>query len=648
MSTRATESGSPESRSTLSRALVFLAVALGLYLYLGGLDRLPLQRGNEPMYAYPPIRMLETGDFLVPWYEGGPFLQKPPLVWWIIAASYKLLGVSVFAERLPSALAALTTILVVGLWVRRRSGDRAGLLAALILMFSFSFLQLSVTFAADAFLTLSIVVAVVALDGAARREDGSDLSWGVRAGAALALAFYFKGLPGIVLPVGSVAVGLLLDRRRPVRLWRRAGVAALSLLALLAPWHWAMHRRLGEQFWRAFYWENQFLRGASTRYMVDRGPFYYLGILAWAVFPWSFFLPGALRRRAPSSVPLAWFAFTLLFWTLVVQKREVYLLPLFPAVAVLVAESWSQQNLGEGKWSRLPWTLAAGLAAAALGLWLYAFRGAASLAGDAASILVGLGLSCVAAALAAGAARPRADRAPFLTALACGLLLAAVQIFESRLARFDPVPRWGAAIRAECGGGCDTYLYGIHAYSLDFYSRHDWVIVPDLSRGFLDRLRHERGFLVLPTDREAALAQLPFPWEVVDRSPILDKSWLAAALKRSDRAFRNLSLVRFERGRPVSRSGRPNTSSRSYFSPSHHSRLPSRSVLRSTLWWRTRSPSTSMTFSRMRGSARSQSISIRPKLSPRDTRPMRCRLDSMCRQRRSPQFSELDVRSYAG
>jgi hypothetical protein len=153
----------------------------------------------------------------------------------------------------------------------------------------------------------------------------------------------------------------------------------------------------------------------------------------------------------------------------------------------------------------------------------------------------------LAIALSVGA-RSRMESAPFTVALACGLLLWAMQIYESRLAPYDPVPKWGALVSAECRQGCDTYMYGIHAYSLDFYSRKDWVIVTDLSESFTRRLAHERGFLVLPTDKEADLAQLSYPWKVLDRAPILDKSWLAAALGRSGTAFRSLSLVRFERG----------------------------------------------------------------------------------------------------
>ena len=70
----------------------------------------------------------ENGDYLVPVYRGQHFLDKPILPIWVVAASYRLLGVSVFAERLPTAVAGLLTALLLGLWVRRRAGERAGVL----------------------------------------------------------------------------------------------------------------------------------------------------------------------------------------------------------------------------------------------------------------------------------------------------------------------------------------------------------------------------------------------------------------------------------------------------------------------------------------------------------------------------------------
>ena len=135
--TARTVATAPERLGPLSWALAIAAIALALYLYLGRLDGTPLQRGNEAMYASPPALMIANGDYLVPLYRGEHFLDKPILPFWIVAATYRVLGVSVFAERLPTAIAGLATALLLGLWVRRRSGTRAGLLAGLILSFSF-------------------------------------------------------------------------------------------------------------------------------------------------------------------------------------------------------------------------------------------------------------------------------------------------------------------------------------------------------------------------------------------------------------------------------------------------------------------------------------------------------------------------------
>ncbi|HKD18321.1 MAG TPA: glycosyltransferase family 39 protein, partial [Thermoanaerobaculia bacterium] len=296
-----------------ARALAVASVALALYLYLGRLDGTPLQRGNEAMYASPPALMLENGDYLVPLYRGEHFLDKPILPFWVVAASYKIFGVSVFAERLPTALAGLATALLLGLWIRRRAGSLAGFLAAVVLLFSFLYVFIGMTFAADAFLTLALLGASILLDRATR-ADGSDAFWGAASGAALAIAFGFKGLVGIVLPCGAVAVTLLADRRRPIRFGRRTAWALVVLAAILGPYHWAMDRRLGMEFWDVFYWKNQFLRGASRIYMRGhRGALYYVGVIGWGLFPWSFLLPVSLGRRKPSSLPLGAFLFGLAF-----------------------------------------------------------------------------------------------------------------------------------------------------------------------------------------------------------------------------------------------------------------------------------------------------------------------------------------------
>ena len=534
--------------SPLSWALALAAVALALYLYLGRLDGTPLQRGNEAMYASPPALMLANGDYLVPLYRGEHFLDKPILPFWIVAATYRVLGVSVFAERLPTAIAGLATALLLGLWVRRRAGTRAGLLAGLILAFSFLFVFTGMTYAADAFLTLAIVAASIILDQACRRADGSDAGWGALSGAALALSFGCKGLIGIVLPVGAVGLTLLLDRRMPVRAWRRGAWAFAVLVGVLAPYHWAMDRRLGREFWEVFYWRNQFLRGASRLYMrPHRGVLYYVGVLAWGLFPWSFLVPGALSRRRPSSLPLGGFLFGLAFWSPLLMKREVYAVTLLPAAAALVAEWVGSSDSRRSRWQSVAWGLAALAALTVLAFWGRAYALLAGVMGAGITLFLGVALAALVAALIACTAAPRRSPALFAVVLGCGLVCMAMRLADERFGRFDPLPAWGERARAACAQGCDGFVYGEEVTSLEFYSGFDWMPVLDPGRDIPERMKHRRAFVVLKSSLEPGLADLPLKWEVLERCPSFGSYSIDQFIGPKKGSPTLLSLVRIER-----------------------------------------------------------------------------------------------------
>jgi 4-amino-4-deoxy-L-arabinose transferase-like glycosyltransferase len=530
-----------------SRALALTAALLGAWLYLGRLGQAHLQRGNEAMYASPPVKMVATGDYTVPFWENRPFLDKPPLTFWIVAAGYRVLGVSTFSAKLPGALAGLATALLLAAWVSWRSGPRAGVLAGLVLVFCFQFFTVALTFAADVFLTLAVALAILALDAACRDESDSDARAGVLAGAALALAFYAKGLVGIALPAGAVAAGLLFDRAAPRRFWPRAAWAMAILAALIAPWHVAMDRRLGAEFWRVFYWENQFLRGATPRFMqMSRGPLYYLGVLAWGAFPWALLLPAALLARRRPSVFVGWFVFGLLFWSVIVMKREVYFVTVLPAVAALVGEHLAAEGTAARRWRRGAWILGAAIALAGLVLVVRAAPGISALSGSSASaVFLALGLGALGAALAAAAARPDDLRLPFVVALASGLLLAALQDLDLRLGRWDPLPEWGARARAECAGGCDGFLFGNNYNSIGFSSGFDWTMLADVSR-LPEGLRHEKAWVVMWTADERRLQGLPLRWSVVERRKVFRGSLVAAAVG-GGAGMEDLSLVRVTR-----------------------------------------------------------------------------------------------------
>jgi 4-amino-4-deoxy-L-arabinose transferase-like glycosyltransferase len=533
----------------MSRILAAAAVALALYLYLGRLDGTPLQRGNEAMYASPPALMIENGDYLVPLYRGQHFLDKPILPFWVVAASYKLLGVSVFAERLPTALAGLATALLIGLWIRRRAGSFAGFLAAIVLLFSFLYVFIGMTFAADAFLTLALLGASILLDGASRAE-GSDALWGAASGAALAIAFGFKGLVGIVLPCGAVAATLLIDQRWPVRFWRRAAWALVVLVAILGPYHWAMDRRLGTEFWDVFYWKNQFLRGASRIYMRGhRGALYYVGVIGWGLFPWSFPLLASFARRKPSSLPLGAFLFGLAFWSPLIMKREVYAVTLLPAAVALVAEGAGAPKPGARRsWPRILWGLAGVMALGTAGFWVWARPLLTEPAGSGVTTFLGVSLALLAAAVLGCAARPRSATALLAAALACGVVGLAARLADERFGRFDPLPAWGGRARAECrNGGCDGFVYGEDVTSLEFYSGFDWAPVIDPGREIPAMMTHDKAFVVVKSRLEPLLDELPYRWEVLERCPTYGSYSMDQFIGSRRGESTLLSLVRIER-----------------------------------------------------------------------------------------------------
>src|SRR5262249_10052972 len=123
---------------------------------------------DESRYAQIPREMLQRGDWLVPVLQGEPYLDKPPLFYWLGMASYRLFGPDAWAARLVPALAVHATLLVTYLLGRRTVGDRPALAAALLLALAPGFVTTSRLLLLDGVLTLFVVVAVLAAFEATR------------------------------------------------------------------------------------------------------------------------------------------------------------------------------------------------------------------------------------------------------------------------------------------------------------------------------------------------------------------------------------------------------------------------------------------------------------------------------------------------
>lgn len=349
-----------------------LAVLVGSLLFVRLGEDVPL-RSHEALLAETARNMVlqrpaqladgsRPSPWLVPNFNDTPRLRKTPLPYWTVAGLASLAGgVDEWTARLPSALAALGTVLIVMALVRRRSDRPTARLAGAALATSGLFLVMARTAQADMMLAFFCTAAVAALWMAVETHGRRRFAWLALAGAAAALAMLAKGpVPAIVLPAPlAVAAGMMLARlvrsRQPRRArladwaWTLGGAAAGAVLfaAIALPWLAYLYLRVPEAL--------AIMKAESVdRSTGDFGhgePFYfYLVRLPLLAGPWTvFFIHGivlAAKRARQEAASRPWLGFLgawlfgpLVAFSAAAGKQDHYILPVFPACAVLVAMS---------------------------------------------------------------------------------------------------------------------------------------------------------------------------------------------------------------------------------------------------------------------------------------------------------------------
>jgi len=225
------------------------------------------------------------------------------------------------------------------------------------------------------------------------------------------------------------------------------------------------------------------------------------------------------------------------------MKREVYVMPILPAIALLIGEGLGSEG-SSGRRARWAWAIAGTLAALAVLLWIRMTPTLTHLAGGDADAALGVGLFALSASLLAAATTVRARAGPILISLACGLLFIAILTVESRLSRFDPVPHWGRRVRRECGDGCAGLLLKLDFRSLDLYTRFEWEEIGNVREISNPPLR--KSFLILRSRDEEKLRALPVAFRVLDRRLWLEQNWILASLRPDVYPLQSLSLVALE------------------------------------------------------------------------------------------------------
>ena len=332
-------------------AAVILLIVLSAAIYLGNAGFPALLDDADASHAMVSREMLQRHDGVIPYMNGIRYLMKAPLHYWVVAISYAVLGQSEFSTRLPVALAMIGLVLLVNEFAWKFFGVRAGLYSGLVACTGAGFFLFTRIMIPEAIYALEFtVIFYLFLRGWTGSLNPRAAYWG--AAALTGLAMLTRGLIGVIFP--AAILFLFIAATRSWNRWRELHLfsSAAIFLLVVAPWHILASLRANSFFWS--YFINEHLnRAIGTRYPPD-----YEAVPLWLwlsahlvwLFPWSIFLPAALRciprpRTWKSLSPegqarlllVLWAGFILLFFSLTFGSRmEYYSFGAWPAIAMLL------------------------------------------------------------------------------------------------------------------------------------------------------------------------------------------------------------------------------------------------------------------------------------------------------------------------
>ena len=311
-----------------------------LFTNLGGAALFEPDEGRNAEIAR---EILLLKDWVTPHYDFIPRLDKPIFFFGLVALSYKFFGISEWAARLPSALAALACLCITYRFAGSLFGRRAGLWSALILLSSIEFFALSRAVIMDMTLTFCITLALCSFRlGQRGVESGAGKSQFLLMYVAMGMATLLKGPIGFLLPAAVIGVYLLLTKRWSLLRHMQIPLGIGLLILTAAPWYLTAESR-NPGYLRYFLWEENVHRFTSTQFKRSGPWYYFIGVLVGGFFPWTVLLPATitdLGKRALKGEHLflsLWVAIPLLFFSLSSSKLPHYILPIYPPLAIILA-----------------------------------------------------------------------------------------------------------------------------------------------------------------------------------------------------------------------------------------------------------------------------------------------------------------------
>jgi len=348
-----------------------LLVLLMAAVWFGNLEYRKLVRPDEGRYAEIAREMAVSGDWVTPRLNDFKYFEKPALQYWATAGAYRVFGEHHWTARLWSALTGFLGILFTAFAATRLFGREAGLLSAAVLGSSLLYTLIAHMNSLDMGMTFFMGGALMSFllaqqDGASKPANRL---WMHVAWAALAFSVLSKGLMGIVLPGAVLVLYTLIER--DFGLWKKlhlfSGIALF--MAIAAPWFIAVSIA-NPEFFHFFFIHEHFERFLTKTHGRYEPWWWFIPVLAAGILPWLITLvdamarawkgePAAEQQFKPKRFLLIWAVFIFVFFSLSGSKLASYILPIFPALALLIGDHLSRINGRRLFWQILPVTFLA-------------------------------------------------------------------------------------------------------------------------------------------------------------------------------------------------------------------------------------------------------------------------------------------------
>ncbi|HKD72703.1 MAG TPA: glycosyltransferase family 39 protein [Candidatus Acidoferrum sp.] len=350
-----------------SRFLYLVVLLITGAIYLGCIISPPsLMDDVDAVQAQIARNMLSSGDWITAHIDGVVYLEKAPLIYWIIAGFFKVFGAHDWVARIPIALSAIALAWLTAAFGTWAFGKRAGFYAGLCMGTGIGLFLFTRILIPDVMLTFTITLSMWSFLRALDQEEPRPRLWALLMAASIGVGLLLKSLIGVVFPVAAALIYLLATKQLFVaRTWQRLHLLSGTVIALAiaAPWHilatlrnppyfvFTFHSGPGQ--YHGFLWfyfmNEQVLRFLNLRYPRDYNTvprlWFWLFHFLW-LFPWSVYFPAVAklsfepldRGGKTRLLALCWAGFMLIFFTFS-TTQEYYSMPCYPALALLLGSA---------------------------------------------------------------------------------------------------------------------------------------------------------------------------------------------------------------------------------------------------------------------------------------------------------------------